>query len=117
MMIFFWLPAVFVIGAIVGSFVNVAVSRLPLEKSLLWPGSRCGSCFQRIRWFDNIPLISYWWLRGRCRNCGTSFSIRYFLIELATALGFVGLFYLEMMRNIHQWPVINPWAINQGFFP
>ncbi len=99
-MIYIWLPFVFVLGAGVGSFVNVCVYRLPYERSLLWPGSRCGRCFQRIRWYDNLPLISYWVLRGRCRTCGAPFSIRYFLVELFAALVFTGLFYLEIVRNV-----------------
>src|SRR5205809_5731572 len=84
----------FVLGTIVGSLLNVCVHRLPLEKSIIWPGSRCSHCLQPIRWYDNIPLLSYLLLRGRCRACGTSYSARYFLIELLTGLSFVGLFYL-----------------------
>ena len=61
-MVFFQLITVFIVGASVGSFFNVCIYRLPLEKSLLWPGSRCGHCFQPIRWYDNIPLLSYWLL-------------------------------------------------------
>src|SRR6516225_8318182 len=117
-LIIYWLILVFLIGAVVGSFVNVAVSRLPLEKSMLWPGSRCGNCYQHIRWYDNLPLISYLWLRGRCRICGASFSIRYFLVELVTGLGFLGLFYLEVVINIHGWPLLgNEWNIRHGIFP
>ncbi len=116
MIIYFWLLLVFVLGAVVGSFCNVAIARLPLEKSLLWPGSRCGQCFQPIRWYDNLPLISYWWLRGRCRMCAAPFSMRYFWVELVTALGFVALFYLEMMVNVHRWPNLNGLA-QFGFFP
>ncbi len=116
MLLYYLLLVVFVIGAIVGSFLNVAIARLPLEKSMLWPGSRCGNCYQRIRWYDNLPLVSYFWLRGRCRICGASFSIRYFLVELATALGFVGLFYFEMILNVHQWPDLNL-MVRWGFFP
>ena len=97
---------VFVLGAAIGSFLNVCAYRLPFEKSILWPGSRCGSCFQPVRWYDNIPLLSYWLLRGRCRDCGASFSARYFWIELATGLGFVGLFYLEVCRNVLNLPYI-----------
>jgi leader peptidase (prepilin peptidase)/N-methyltransferase len=100
-----WLAFTFVIGVMVGSFLNVCIVRLPMEKSLLWPGSRCGQCLQPVRWFDNIPLFSYPILRGRCRTCGTCFSIRYFVIELLTGLCFAGLFYLEVMRNIHNWPI------------
>lgn len=118
MVVYYWIILVFVIGAAVGSFLNVAIARLPLEKSLIWPGSRCGNCLQTIRWFDNLPLVSYLRLRGRCRNCGAAFSIRYFLVELGTGLGFAGLFYLEVVRNIHQWPDFGRgWAIRQGLFP
>jgi leader peptidase (prepilin peptidase)/N-methyltransferase len=95
--------AAFLIGAVVGSFLNVCIYRLPLEKSIIWPmASHCGSCWQPIAWFDNIPLISYWLLRGRCRTCGARFSSRYFFVELLTGLGLAGLFYLEAVRNIHQ---------------
>jgi leader peptidase (prepilin peptidase)/N-methyltransferase len=118
MIVLYWVFMVFVLGAVVGSFVNVAASRLPLEKSLLWPGSRCGTCCQRIRWYDNLPLVSYLWLRGKCRTCGTRFSIRYFFVELATGLGFAGLFYLEMIKNVHHWPEFGQsWAIQHGVFP
>lgn len=97
--------AAFVMGAIVGSFLNVCIARLPQEKSLLWPnGSRCGHCFQPVRWYDNIPLVSYWVLRGRCRSCGAAFSSRYFLVELATALGYTGIFYLVVIANVHLLP-------------
>lgn len=108
---------VFVVGACVGSFVNVAVARLPLEKSLLWPSSRCGTCWQPIRWYDNVPIISYLWLRGRCRACGQSFSITYMLVELATALGFVGLFWLEVVMNVHGWPGRNDFNVAYGWYP
>jgi leader peptidase (prepilin peptidase) / N-methyltransferase len=118
MLIIYWLFVVFVVGAVVGSFLNVAISRLPLEKSLIWPRSRCGHCLQPIAWKDNLPLISYLWLRGKCRNCGAKFSSRYFWVELATALGFVGLFYLEVVENIHDWPAFGrDWAGRYGLFP
>ena len=64
------LTAVFIgiTGACVGSFLNVCIARLPLEKSVLWPpGSHCSNCLKAIPWRDNIPLISYWLLGGRCR--------------------------------------------------
>jgi leader peptidase (prepilin peptidase)/N-methyltransferase len=94
--------AVFVAGAILGSFLNVCIHRLPLEKSILWPGSsHCGHCWQPIHFYDNIPLVSYWWLGGRCRTCGAAFSIRYFLIELLTAVSLAGLYYLEVIQNLH----------------
>lgn len=103
-----WLPWVFVMGACVGSFLNVCIYRLPLEKSLLWPGSHCGHCFQPIRWYDNIPLLSYWLLGGKCRTCRQKFSLRYFFVELLTALCLVGLFWLVVIDNVHQVNVQNP---------
>src|SRR5437762_12153215 len=110
MLTYFWLFLVFVVGLVVGSFLNVCVARLPLEKSLIWPGSRCGHCLQRVRWYDNLPLISYLVLRGRCRTCGAHFSARYFFVELLTGLGFLGLFYAEVVANIHGWPA-NGWLV------
>jgi leader peptidase (prepilin peptidase)/N-methyltransferase len=91
----------FALGAIVGSLLNVCIYRIPMEKSILWPGSRCGRCFQPIRWYDNLPLLSYWILRGRCRTCGARFSIRYWFVELLTGAAFAGLFYLVVIENVH----------------
>jgi leader peptidase (prepilin peptidase)/N-methyltransferase len=101
MPVFLALIFLVILGAIVGSFLNVCIYRVPLEKSILWPGSHCGKCLQAIRWYDNVPLVSYWILRGRCRSCGASYSIRYFLIELLTGICFAGLFYLEAIRDVH----------------
>src|SRR5260370_29463610 len=64
----YWLALTFVFGAAIGSFVNVAAARLPLEKSLIWPGSRCGRCLQPVPWYDNLPLASHLWLPRRCRS-------------------------------------------------
>jgi leader peptidase (prepilin peptidase)/N-methyltransferase len=94
---------IFLIGAAVGSFLNVCIYRLPLEKSPLWPlSSRCGQCLQPVRALDNLPLVSYWLLRGRCRTCAAPFSVRYFFVELGTAAAFTGLFYLECVVNVHR---------------
>lgn len=98
-MFFFWLFLVFVFGVCAGCIINYCFYRLPLEKSLFWPGPRCGRCLQPIRWFDNVPLISYFLLRGRCRRCGGQISIRYPVVELLTGLLFAGLFYGEIGRN------------------
>jgi leader peptidase (prepilin peptidase) / N-methyltransferase len=100
----YWMILTFVLGTAIGSFVNVAVARLPYERSLLWPGSRCGVCQQPIRWYDNLPLISYLRLRGRCRSCGSRFSGRYFWVELSMGVSFAGLFFLEIFHNVHGWP-------------
>ena len=72
----------FLWAASLGSFLNVVIYRLPLGMSLSRPGSRCSSCLTPIRWFDNVPVLSWWVLRGRCRACGARFSPRYMLIEL-----------------------------------
>ncbi len=95
-----WIPTAFLMGACVGSLLNVCILRLPKGRSLIWPGSTCGVCFQRIRWRDNIPLVSYWLLRGRCRYCGTGFSSLYFWIELLTACSFAGLWIAEVVFNV-----------------
>ncbi len=75
-----------VLGALFGSFANVCIVRIPLEKSIVRPGSHCFACDAPIRWYDNIPIVSYFILRGRCRSCGASYSPRYLLTEAATAL-------------------------------
>jgi leader peptidase (prepilin peptidase)/N-methyltransferase len=92
------------VGAAVGSFLNVCVYRIPLGKSLVWPASRCGRCFHEVRLKDNIPLVSYWALRGRCRDCGATFSVRYFGVELLTAVTFVALYFLEIGLNLPHLP-------------
>ncbi|MCS7167831.1 MAG: prepilin peptidase [Gemmatales bacterium] len=89
----------FVLGAIIGSFLNVCIYRLPVGESIFWPPSRCGHCGQKIRWYDNIPLVSYWVLRGRCRRCGARFSMRYFWIELLTATLFALAFWWIVQRD------------------
>ena len=76
----------FLAGLILGSLVNVIITRLPRNESLWVPRSRCPRCRQPLAWYDNIPLISYVFLRGRCRACHTSISWRYPLVELAGGL-------------------------------
>ena len=80
-----WLYAA-LIGAAVGSFLNVCVYRWPAEQSVLRPRSRCPGCRKPIRWYDNIPIISYLILRACCRNCGEPISAQYPAVELVTAL-------------------------------
>jgi len=75
---------VFAPALALGSFLNVVAARLPERRSLVRPRSACGSCGHEIRWYDNIPLVSYAALRGRCRDCGASISLRYPAVELAT---------------------------------
>lgn len=76
------------VGAIIGSFLNVVAHRLPRGESLLSPGSRCPDCGAPVRPYDNIPVVSWLLLRGRCRSCGARISPRYPLVELATAVAF-----------------------------
>ncbi|MBV2167467.1 MAG: prepilin peptidase [Bdellovibrio sp.] len=78
----------FVLGAIFGSFGNVIIYRLPKEESVVKPRSYCYSCKTPIKWYDNIPLLSWFLLRGRCRQCGAKFSFRYPLVELIMAVLF-----------------------------
>ena len=68
-----------------GSFVNVVAARVPLGRSVVHPGSACMSCGARLAWYDNVPLLSYLFLRGRCRSCSDKISLRYPVVELATA--------------------------------
>lgn len=86
----FWLW-VFVLGAAVGSFLNVVIYRLPRGMSLVWPGSRCPDCEHAIRARDNLPIVGWLQLGGRCRDCGASISARYPLIEALAAGLFLGL--------------------------
>lgn len=76
-------------GLMVGSFLNVCISRLPAGESVAFPGSRCPSCLVAIRWYDNLPILSYLLLGGRCRACRKPIAGRYPVVEGATALAFV----------------------------
>jgi leader peptidase (prepilin peptidase) / N-methyltransferase len=96
-----WVGLVFLTGLAVGSFLNVVVGRLPLEKSILWPNSRCLTCLRPLYLQDNLPVIGWLLRRGRCRFCGTPFSSRYMWIELFTGVVFAALFYFEVLHNWH----------------
>ncbi len=74
-----------VFGGVVGSFLNVCIFRLPQRESIVWPGSYCYSCGAELRFLDLIPVLSYLFLRGRCRHCGHRFSVQYPLVEALTA--------------------------------
>jgi len=80
---------IFILGAIVGSFLNVCIVRMPQEKSIVFPRSHCVHCQKLILWYDNIPLVSYFLLMGKCRHCHKKISIRYWIVELITAVSFV----------------------------
>jgi leader peptidase (prepilin peptidase) / N-methyltransferase len=76
------------LGAVIGSFLNVVAHRVPRGESLVSPGSHCPGCGAEVKPYDNIPVVSWLLLRGRCRNCGMRISPRYPLVELATAIAF-----------------------------
>ena len=81
-------PVLFIFGLCVGSFLNVVIARLPEGRSIVSPGSACPRCGRFLQWFDNVPLISYALLGGRCRYCREPISVRYPVIELVTGLLF-----------------------------
>lgn len=87
-----WYIVSIIFGALIGSFLNVCTFRLPKEESIVWPGSHCPHCKGPIKFYDNIPLISYISLKGRCRHCHSPISFQYPLIEGITALGSLILF-------------------------
>jgi len=76
---------VIVLGLLWGSFANVCIYRWPAGRSVVAPGSHCFACQAPVRWYDNVPVLSWLWLRGRCRSCGAAFSARYLVVEAATA--------------------------------
>ena len=84
----------FLFGIVIGSFLNVCITRIPEELSIVSPGSRCPRCKTPIKPYDNIPVFAWLWLRGKCRTCGLPISPMYPLVELLTGLLFVGC-YLE----------------------
>ncbi|MFZ1057991.1 MAG: prepilin peptidase [Candidatus Rokuibacteriota bacterium] len=91
----------FVLGAMVGSFLNVCAWRLPKGRSLWTPGSACPNCAHPIRWYDNVPILSFLFLQGRCRDCQAPIAWRYPIVELGTAL----LFALAYSQIGLEWPL------------
>src|ERR1043166_3968145 len=75
----------FLFGAVIGSFLNVCIYRLPDHESIVFPASHCRACARVLSWYENVPLLSYLLQRGKCRACGARFSSRYFWVELLTA--------------------------------
>ncbi len=83
-------PIIFILGLCIGSFLNVCIYRIPESRSIVSPGSTCMVCHEPIRFYYNIPLISYLMLKGRCRNCHAPFSLRYPLVEMLSGLFALG---------------------------
>jgi len=93
-----WL--IFIFGLIFGSFVNVCIYRLPKGKSIVTPGSFCPKCKRSILWYDNIPLLSYIFLGGKCRYCKEKISPRYFMVELLTGFLFLILYVKFNLQSV-----------------
>jgi leader peptidase (prepilin peptidase)/N-methyltransferase len=85
----FWYVTAATFGALIGSFLNVCIYRLPRGESIVWPGSHCPVCEASIAWCDNIPVVSYLCLFGRCRACQAPISMRYPVVEATNAAGYV----------------------------
>ena len=98
-------------GAIWGSFFNVVIARVPLGLSVVRPASHCFSCGKPVRALDNVPVLSFLWLRGRCRECGVRFSIRYPLVELLTA----GLTVALWMKFVSAGGALSTFLFDPGF--
>ena len=99
---------VFLIGLVLGSFYNVLIYRLPRNISVVFPSSQCPSCGHRIRWYENIPLLSYILLRGKCSNCGERISLQYPLVELGS--GLLAVF------SLYRWGISPDGAVMYLFF-
>jgi leader peptidase (prepilin peptidase)/N-methyltransferase len=93
------LPLIFVTGTLVGSFSNVCIYRLPWEKSVIWPPSCCPACLAFLPKRDNVPVVGYLLLGGRCRSCGARFSGRYAAVELLVGLIFAGFYVVDVMAE------------------
>jgi leader peptidase (prepilin peptidase)/N-methyltransferase len=99
--------AAFFYGLLFGSFFNVLIYRLPRGESIVFPASRCQTCNHTLSWFENIPLFSFLFLRGKCRKCKTKISIQYPLIELATGLYSLSLIFV--LGDQIQWAMTGNW--------
>lgn len=97
-----WFVFVFAFGCCIGSFLNVVVYRMPRDKSLMWPPSACPACNRHIYFYDNMPMVSWLILGRKCRFCKTPVSPRYFVIELLTAVIFLGVFVLYFSADLRE---------------
>jgi leader peptidase (prepilin peptidase)/N-methyltransferase len=110
-----------IVGACVGSFLNVVIYRLPAGESIVHPPSRCPKCGYGLAWYDNIPVLAWFWLRGRCRKCGNPISVQYPLVEAITAILFGGWFFICYSTNLRPdfvdtgfavtWPVYGVYVV------
>ena len=111
------LVAAFLVGTLWGSFANVCIYRWPPTdehpkgRSVVAPGSHCGACGKPVRWYDNIPIFAYLWLRGRCRDCKTQFSARYVLVEILTGVLFAAMWWYAVQLGAHLEPELGARAV------
>ncbi|MEW6735740.1 MAG: prepilin peptidase [Acidobacteriota bacterium] len=98
MPVWFWALATALFGLAIGSFLNVVICRVPEERSIVTPGSACPKCGHKITPLENIPILSYLMLRGRCRGCGKKISLIYPFIEALTAVGFLLAFWKQLQQ-------------------
>jgi leader peptidase (prepilin peptidase)/N-methyltransferase len=103
---YYFYAVALLLGLSLGSFLNVVIYRLPRRESLVRPGSHCPHCESAIRFYDNIPIVSWLLLRGRCRDCASAISARYPLVEATTGVAFV----LALWRFGFDWPLLISWA-------
>ncbi len=89
----------FLLGSVIGSFLNVCIYRIPWQKSVIWPSSHCPRCLHPIAARDNIPIVSWFALRGECRQCGLPIAARYAMVEALVGLLFVGVFLTDVVFN------------------
>jgi len=93
---------VFIAGTLIGSFLNVVIYRVPIGRSIVAPRSCCPFCERQIRWHDNIPILSFLLLKGRCRDCGSPIPLRYPLVEMVTGLCCAAVYY-HFGQGPHFW--------------
>lgn len=103
---FLLLLGLFLTGTLIGAGINFCCDRLPLEKSLFWPGFRCGSCYQPLLWMDRIPLVSFWLGGRKCRTCGFRWRWRSLWVEVGTGLAVLALFFLDLFWNVLDIPLV-----------
>jgi leader peptidase (prepilin peptidase)/N-methyltransferase len=110
----FWSLCFFALGCIVGSFLNVCIYRMPLDLSVVSPPSHCPHCKYSIPFYLNIPLVTWLWLGGKCKNCHAPISSRYFIVELLTGVAFLAC-WLQFGDPNHTLPTL-PVAWSMRFF-
>src|SRR3954451_1463488 len=100
----FLIPFLFLLGACVGSFLNVVIWRLPRGESLVTPPSHCPKCNHKLAWYDNVPIFGWIFLRGKCRYCSERISARYPIVEFVTAALFVATYILMFQYQLGPCP-------------